>query len=285
MEKQLAPAKINLYLHITGKRDDGYHLLDSLVAFTDYGDKLSTHPAKTTEFSVSGDFAHDIKAVRDTDNLVVQAYHLFFDIQKKTPLPASIHLEKNLPVSSGIGGGSADAAAMLRLLSRHYPCPDPLLHDMAVKLGADVPVCLSSRPQRIQGIGDALLPAPELPRCYVVLVNPLKPLPTAQVFKTCHAPCSSPVSLPERFENFDDMIAFLKTTRNDLTDPAASLVPDINIILSTLEQINTCALARLSGSGATCFGLFENQNHAELAAKDIRQTTGWWAVATDFIRA
>lgn len=285
MEEQLASAKINLYLHITGKRDDGYHLLDSLIAFTGYGDRLSVTAANNTTFSVSGDFAAGIKTISDEDNLVVQAYNLFFDMQKMAAIPAVIHLEKKLPLSSGMGGGSADAAAMLRLLSRHYPCPAPLLHDMAIKLGADVPVCLSSRPQRIQGIGDKLLPAPTLPPCYAVLVNPVKPLPTAQVFKTCHAPFSSPVSLPERFENFDNMIAFLKATRNDLSDAAATLVPDIAKILSTLEQIETCALARLSGSGATCFGLFERQHHAEQAAEHIRQTTGWWAVATNFISA
>lgn len=282
MEKQIAPAKINLYLHITGKRDDGYHLLDSLVAFTGYGDRLSVTAANNATFSVSGDFAASIKTISDADNLVLRAYNLFFDIQKKNPLPASIHLEKNLPVSSGIGGGSTDAAAVLRLLSKHYPCPDSLLHDIAIKLGADVPVCLSSHAQRIQGIGDKLLPAPVIAQCFAVLVNPLKPLPTAQVFKTCPPPCSSAAHLPERFENFKDMIAFLKTTRNDLTDPAASLVPDIANILSTLEQINTCALARLSGSGATCFGLFENRHHAEQAAKNIQKENKWWAIATHF---
>lgn len=257
---ELARAKVNLSLHITGKRADGYHLLDSIVVFPEVGDVLRR---EGEGLSLSGPFAEGLSR---TDNLVTKAAALL----GKAP---NIHLEKNLPVASGIGGGSADAAAALRLLSNGPP-PNGL------SLGADVPACVLSKPLRMQGIGEQLTLLPPLPSFAIVLVNSGAPVSTAAVFKALEIidnPTGNP--LPEGLST-PAFFQFIASQRNDMQPAAMQLCPSIGTVLAALKAQPNCALARMSGSGGTCFGLFENVEKAENAARHIQQAQpNWWVVA------
>lgn len=271
----LAPAKINLTLHVTGQRADGYHLLDSLVVFTQAGDHLEVEPASTLSLSVSGPFSKGLST--GADNLVMQAALA----SRSADQGAALHLTKSLPVASGIGGGSADAAAALRLLSDVWDVPLPDLKTQ-LRLGADVPVCLASQPVRMRGIGEQLDPLPDLPEMHLVLVNCLTPVSTAQVFGNlaCRDNPAMP-DLPEAFSGFRDFISYLSNCRNDLEQPAIQAQPVIGHCLEALNKQDVCALARMSGSGATCFGMFEHEGQALAAADALRRSNpDWWVVAT-----
>ena len=213
-----APAKVNLYLHLTGRRDDGYHLLDSLVVFAGIGDTLSAAPAETLSLQVAGPFAAGLAG--EPDNLVLRAARA---LAAEAGVTAGAHLvlDKHLPVASGIGGGSADAAAALRLLCRLWRlAPQPAaLARLAAGLGADVPVCLAGRAARMGGIGERLGPAPVLPACGIVLVNPGIQVATAEVFRARHGPWSEPAALPAGWDDVAAMAADLGGLRNDL-EPA-----------------------------------------------------------------
>lgn len=266
---EFAPAKINLYLHVIGRRDDGYHLLDSLVVFAGVGDRLTVSPADGLSLSVSGHFAAGLQ--NEGDNLVLRAARALA-ADAGVPATGRLVLEKNLPVASGIGGGSADAAATLRLLCRFWMLqPDrDALHRIARRVGADVPACLDSRPALMSGIGDILAPAPVLPDFGIVLIHPGVAVSTPSVFRARTGAFSDPAVLAA-----GDLVATLRTTRNDLEPPARMLAPVIGEVLDTLAAIPRCLLARMSGSGATCFGLFDTPAVAEAAAKAILRDE-WW---------
>lgn len=275
-----ARAKLNLYLHVTGRRDDGYHLLDSLVAFAEAGDALTAAPADASTLSIDGPFA---AALRDEgDNLVLRAARALATATGATR-GAALTLTKNLPVASGIGGGSADAAATLRALCRLWdiePNGD-MLDTIAVKLGADVPVCLDGRAAFIGGVGERRDAAPRLPVAGLVLVNPGIPLATPAVFAKRLGAFSQAARFTTPPHDPAGLAALLRERRNDLTDAALSLVPAIRDVLAALEASPGCLLARMSGSGATCFGVYADRASAEAAAAFLgRKTQGWWVMPT-----
>jgi 4-diphosphocytidyl-2-C-methyl-D-erythritol kinase len=283
-----APAKINLYLHITGRRDDGYHLLDSLVGFADIGDDITITPSNHFGLTLDGPFAPQFSDT-DTDpgetssNLVVRAAWAMARATGRDHPGVTIHLTKNLPLASGIGGASSDAAATLRGLCQLWgiPLDADFIAPLALSLGADVPVCLQGTTAFMRGIGDVVTRAPAIPSDMgIVLVNPLVPCPTPGVFRA-YAASQSPFSpaphSDPQWQSHDDFIATLRTTRNDLTSAATVTAPAIQTILDTLNAMDGCALSRLSGSGATCFGLFPSIAHASDAAAKIKtHHPGWW---------
>jgi 4-diphosphocytidyl-2-C-methyl-D-erythritol kinase len=285
-----APAKINLYLHVTGRRDDGYHLLDSLVMFAAVGDQLeiaAPNPRGTGDFqlSLSGPFAEALQAASaHADNLVSRAADGVF-AHAVSGFRCHLRLEKNLPLAGGIGGGSADAAAAIRLLCRENGL-DPYAPEMivlALSIGSDIPACLYSRPAVMRGIGERLLATPVLPSLPVVLVNPGVAQPTPAVFRARHGEFVQAVDLPpEGFAHTAAMAAWLaEHTDNGLTEAAASLSSVVTKVLSALSDQPECLLARMSGSGNTCFGIFPSAAEAEQAAAALSASEpGWWVVPT-----
>lgn len=274
-----APAKLNLYLHVTGRRPDGYHLLDSLVAFASLGDEVTVAEARRPTFTVEGEFADGIPSGdAAADNLVVKAACLLAELLDRPPHVA-IHLRKSLPPASGIGGGSADAAATLRALACIWGIEedDPRLAELGGRLGADVPVCLVSRTSRVLGIGDLVEPAPSLSGVPIVLVNPMVPVSTPEVFRRYSGrftEISGPIDPPA---DPSDLAGWLAQRRNDLAGPAAQVAPAIEAVLAELAGEPDCRLARMSGSGATCFGLFRTRKSAMAAAERIeRGNPDWW---------
>jgi 4-diphosphocytidyl-2-C-methyl-D-erythritol kinase len=269
-----APAKVNLFLHVLGRRADGYHLLDSLVVFADFGDELRAEPAETLSLTIEGPFARALAA--EPDNLVLRAARALAE-QAGIVAGGRLALVKHLPVASGIGGGSADAAAALRLLCRLWRIElDPeVLARFAGGLGADVPVCLAGRVSRMAGIGERLEPAPRLPACGIALVNPGVALATAEVFRARGGAWSARAELPAFWGDAGEMAGDLQRLRNDLQPAAIALHPVIGEVLSALEAAPGCLLTRMSGSGATCFGLFGDAAAARRAASGL-QRPGWW---------
>jgi len=270
---EVAPAKVNLFLHVIGRRADSYHLLDSLVVFADVGDELQMEPADCLSLGVEGPFAGGL--TRGADNLVLRAARGLAEAAGIAPR-GRLTLRKNLPVASGIGGGSADAAAALRLLCRAWRiAADPgLLARLAERLGADVPVCLAGRASRMGGVGERLEPAPALPACGIALVNPGVAVATADVFRARRGAWSAPAELPARWPDAAAMAADLARQRNNLEPAAVALQPAIADVLASLAATPGCLLARMSGSGATCFGLYASTQAAARAAEGMR--LGWW---------
>jgi 4-diphosphocytidyl-2-C-methyl-D-erythritol kinase len=270
---EAAPAKVNLYLHVTGRRADGYHLLDSLVAFAGAGDRLRLEPAGTLTLALEGMEGAALAA--EPDNLVLRAARLLAEAAG-IPAAGRLRLEKNLPVASGIGGGSADAAAALRLLDRAWGLgtkPEALAV-LAARLGADVPVCLESRAARMQGVGEILSAAPAMPECGIVLANPRLPLATPAVFRARQGEFTPAATLPAGWADAAAMARSLATCRNDLEAAAISLCPPVAEVLAALVALPSCLLARMSGSGATCFALFPDAGMAESAAAMLPEA--WW---------
>ncbi|MEZ5647910.1 MAG: 4-(cytidine 5'-diphospho)-2-C-methyl-D-erythritol kinase [Alphaproteobacteria bacterium] len=280
-----APAKLNLYLHILGRRDDGYHQLDSLVCFADIHDTIIAHPNDDLEFHLSGPYAHALEneAAKVTtgnapENLVLKAAKKLAELTGHPP-KARLELIKRLPVASGIGGGSADAAATIKALCTLWNVEPSSsnLHHLAQTLGADVPVCLAGQSTYMGGIGEILDKAPFLPELGLVLLNPGIPLATPPVFKTRTGPFSKAARFEVSPKNAQEFITFLAERKNDLTAPAISLAPIIGDGLAALEQSPQCLLARMSGSGATCFGLYPNLQQAQLAAETLKLSyPSWW---------
>jgi len=274
-----APAKINLYLHVTGKRTDGYHLLDSLMVFAGIGDTVTAAPAPSLALTVEGPFAKGLDA--GSDNLVLKAARALQDATGSQQ-GAALTLTKRLPVASGIGGGSADAAATLKALCDLWDVelPEKELQDLALSLGADVPVCLKGTPSFVGGIGEELSPAPSLPPCWLVLVNPGVGVSTPAVFKARDGGFADPAPFDEAPESPERLAALLAQRRNDLEKPAQSMAPEVASVLAALHTADHCLLARMSGSGATCFGVFANAEEAEAAVDRLSaRNPHWWVAA------
>ena len=280
---EFAPAKINLTLHVLGRREDGLHLLDSLIAFTDIGDEVTVSKAGHFSLSASGPFAADLPP--NDDNIVIAAAEALAHGASDIPPGADIKLQKNLPVASGIGGGSANAAACIRALLElnDASMTDTALNQIAVGIGADVPVCLHSRASLVSGIGQIVEPAPALPEVYAVLVNPRVAVPTGPVFQALGllqgAVVSEPAPAPTRndFRTAETLAAYLSECRNELEPAAAALVREISDVQEILFSAEGCLMARMSGSGATCFALFERNEEAHAAAdRLIRDHADWW---------
>ncbi len=279
-----APAKVNLYLHVTGRRDDGYHELDSLVAFVDVGDRLTAEPAASLSLAVQGPEAADLGAIGD-DNLVLRAARLLADRAGITA-GAALHLDKHLPVAAGIGGGSSDCAAALLALKRLWriSLEDEALCALGARLGADVPACLYGRAAWVGGIGERIEPAGALPEAGILLVNPRRALPTAAVFAARRGPFGHVGRFAPMPSKASALARALIPCRNDLTEAAIGLVPEIAAVLARLGRLPGSLLARMSGSGATCFALFADCAAAEearavLAAAEPR----WWCAAGGFV--
>jgi 4-diphosphocytidyl-2-C-methyl-D-erythritol kinase len=275
-----APAKVNLYLHVTGRRADGYHLLDSLVAFADVGDRLTAEPAAELSLAVSGPEAAALDGPHE-DNLVLRAARLLAE-HAAIAGGAAIHLEKHLPVAAGIGGGSSDAAATLRALSSLWRAPvaERDLLRLGARLGADVPACLVGRPVWIGGAGEQVEPAPALPPAGILLANPRKPLPTAAVFAARRGPFGAAGRFAPMPTNAAGLAAALSSRRNDLAEAVTALVPEIAELLASLARLPGALIARMSGSGATCFALFADRAAAERAGDALAAARAeWWRAA------
>lgn len=313
---QFAPAKINLYLHVTGKRADGYHELDSLVVFADVGDVIEVRAGQGLNLEISGPFGDQLKA--DSDNLVLKAARALAN-HCHIPPNATLHLIKNLPVASGIGGGSADAAATLKVLIQFWDVHvdddgiHAVAHDVApdidsaramatllkvwrddiardkmtkigLSLGADVPVCLESRPVFMGGIGENLELAPHMPRAWMVLVNPGVQVSTPDVFKARTGEFTPANRFREMPKDAEHLAELLKARHNDLSVPAIRKSPVIQDVLNALDASDGVLLSRMSGSGATCFGLYANQVTAFAAAAKIsHRNPDWWCSAAEML--
>ena len=266
---EAAPAKINLALHVTGRRSDGYHLLDSLVVFVGVGDRIQVSAAESTNLAVSGPMAAGVPV--GPENLVLRAATLF-----QPAIPARITLTKHLPAAAGIGGGSADAAACLRALAelggRELPSAEA-----ALSLGADVPACLMGRTLRMGGVGEDLAALPPLPPLWLVLVNPRVSVSTPAVFAHLRDRANAPMSALPNGAGQGDFLDWLQSQRNDLQDAACHIAPIIRDVLEMISETSGCRLARMSGSGATFFGVFTGPDAADDAARQIVQACpDWW---------
>jgi len=287
---RLAPAKLNLTLEITGKRADGYHLLDSLVAFTEYGDTITAAAADTLSLTIDGPFGAALSPP-SADNLVLRAARNLADWAGIEP-KAALTLTKRLPVASGIGGGSSDAAATLLALTelwQLHPSDWDLAH-IGLALGADVPVCLAGRTARLRGIGEIIDTAPALPPVPIVLVNPGVGLSTPEIFRARTGGFSAGAGpdgiLTSSPTDATALAHAIAPFGNDLTEPAISRLPVVAAMLDQLAVQEDCLTARMSGSGATCFALFARIDAASRAAEQIgRANPGWWVVATHLLSA
>jgi len=274
----LAHAKINLFLHVTGKRDDGYHLLESLVTFAEFGDRLELKPAETLSLEITGPFAASLSQ----DNIVMKAAQLLKN-HTGYKAGAQMTLEKHIPVGAGLGGGSSDAAAALLGLAKLWgvAIDDADMQKMALQLGADVPVCLARRMAWMQGVGERVTPIKRKCDVWAVLVNPGAPLLTKDVFRRFSGAFTPPADMPKEIDSFDALMRCIQPKHNMLETPAMALAPVIRDVLVAIGATPGCYLSRMSGSGATCFGLYDNEATAKAAAADIqRRFPQWWSRAT-----
>ncbi|MEL6212216.1 MAG: 4-(cytidine 5'-diphospho)-2-C-methyl-D-erythritol kinase [Pseudomonadota bacterium] len=283
MIEEIAPAKVNLYLHVGPLRSDGLHDLASLFVFANDGDVVRVAPSNDLTVAIEGPFADSLSGEPIETNLVFKAAAALRS-EAGLRAGAAITLDKRLPVAAGIGGGSADAAATLRALCRLWgrrPA-DAELHRLAFELGADVPACLTRAPLNVSGAGEILAPGPALPALSMCLVNPGVDMPTGPVFSRFDAADITPPP-PQLFQPAPgavvDIGALFSETRNDLETPAMEIAPLIGDVLRFLSAQQGCLGARMSGSGATCFALFEAAGDAQDCAR-AAQARGWWSLAT-----
>jgi 4-diphosphocytidyl-2-C-methyl-D-erythritol kinase len=281
-----APAKVNLTLHVLGRRADGYHRLESLVAFASPHDLVQADDADALTLAVNGPTAGDLAVNLQDDNLVLRAARRLADAAGIASPGAKLALHKTLPVAGGIGGGSADAAAALLALAKLWrlELTDVALADIALPLGADLPVCLASRPMMMSGIGEQLAPLPALPPLGILLVNPRVALPTSEVFRALNGGFGPPTALSYRDGDAASLLAALRAGRNDLEPPALRLAPVIGAVLAALRGLPAARFARMSGSGATCFALFDDEAAARAADGALQASAkGWWSAAGHLI--
>jgi 4-diphosphocytidyl-2-C-methyl-D-erythritol kinase len=276
-----APAKVNLFLHVGAPAADGYHPICSLMAFADVGDRLEAHPAEAFSLRVRGPFAEGLDA--GDGNLVLRAVRALVAEARRPVGPLAFTLHKQLPVASGLGGGSSDAGAALRLLRDEMDpgFPDGRLEAVAAALGADGAACLWGRPVLAQGRGERLGPAPGLPVMDAVLVNPRAPVSTPEVYRRLDAAGAfddvAPPPMPDAFEDVHEVAGWLAAQRNDLEAPAVEACPDVGAVLATLRDEPEALIARVSGSGGTCFALCDDDIAAEGLAERIEALApGWW---------
>lgn len=283
-DEEFAPAKVNLALAVTGRRADGYHLLDTFVVFARSGDRLAATPRSGLELGVAGPFAGALAG--ESDNLVLRAANALAEAARRSGVSvpgARLELTKMLPVAAGLGGGSADAAAALRLLDRLWGLDwgSARLAELAATLGADVAMCLRARALRARGIGEVIEPLEGVPELPLVLVNPGKALSTPEVFAAREGVFSPPLPYMPECDGPGAMAAWLAGTANDLEPGATRREPEIGAILSALRARADCLLARMTGSGATCYGMFSDMPAAEKAAASLAaERPDWWVVAT-----
>jgi len=282
-----ARAKINLYLHVVGRRADGYHRLDSLVVFADIGDALRIEPSVGLSLAIDGPYGKGLST--GDDNLVLRAARALAAAVAEKGLRAggaALRLTKHLPVASGIGGGSADAAAALIGLARLWRVPEGAVDLMRIglSLGADLPVCLAGRPCFMSGIGEVLEAAPPLPPANLLLVNPGVGVSTPSVFKARSGPFSQPARWRDPLSDLAALTARLDRSRNDLEAPAIAIAPVIGEVLTSLRELPGLSIARMSGSGATCFGLFEDPVQACQAALHLEAAhPSWWVASAPML--
>ncbi|MFW6076188.1 MAG: 4-(cytidine 5'-diphospho)-2-C-methyl-D-erythritol kinase [Hyphomicrobiales bacterium] len=278
--RAFAPAKVNLALHVTGRRGDGYHLLDSLVAFLSAGDWLDIAPAEDLTLSLAGPQAAGVPV---EGNLVLEAAAALRQAAGEPRAGARLTLDKHIPAAAGLGGGSSDAAAALRGLNRLWGLglgTDELMR-LGETIGADVPVCVLEASARMQGVGERVTPLPSLPQVHVVLANPNRSLATASVFAGLAAADNPGLpEPPERWRGVAHLVEYLGNCRNDLAVPAMAAEPAIQQVLAALAAEPACLLARMSGSGATCFGLFATDGQAAGARARLAAAHADWWVAT-----
>ncbi len=276
-----APAKVNLFLHVGAPGEDGYHPICSLMAFADVGDVVMAYSAEALELTVIGPFAGALAG--EGDNLVLRAARATIAAARRPVAPFGLSLDKRLPVAAGLGGGSSDAGAVMRLLRElmGLAMPDAELEALAAGLGADGAACLWGRPAIAEGHGERLSPAPLLPPLEAVLVNPNVPVATAEVYRAFDAGQAfgdvSPPAMPESFEDAVELAAWLSLQRNDLEPPAVVVAPEVGDVLETLRGEPETLLARVSGSGGTCFALCRSDLEAETLAQRIEAIApDWW---------
>jgi 4-diphosphocytidyl-2-C-methyl-D-erythritol kinase len=277
-----APAKVNLALHVTGRREDGYHLLETVVTFSETGDVVTVDAAPEDSFSMSGRFSQGLsrEAGGSDGNLVLRARDALREAMAEEGLrapPVAIHLEKNLPVASGIGGGSADAAATLRALLRHWHASPAAstLDRLSLKLGADIPMCMTGRPLMASGIGENIALLPGMPPFHCIIANPLQPVSTPQVFQGLAKKDNPPMGALPAMTGAGDWLAWLAGLRNDLEPPARLLQSRI-AELSGLMKDTGAALVRMSGSGASCFALYETEAQASESIERLTSARPQW---------
>jgi 4-diphosphocytidyl-2-C-methyl-D-erythritol kinase len=275
-----APAKVNLALHVTGRRADGYHFLDSIAVFADIGDRVEIAQADRLTLSVNGPFG--THAPGDESDLAHRAATAFFEHTRIAPR-AEIQIEKNIPAGAGLGGGSADAAAVLAGLNRAYDAglPGRTLRALGLRLGADVPMCIAGHALRARGIGEEIEPLRGWPALPLVLVWPGRAVSTADVFWTLTRRDNPPLGEPPKGSTLDTVAAYLAAARNDLELTALAIAPEIGEVLARLRATPGCLLARMSGSGSACFGLYADMHDAKAGAKQLRsERPDWWITAT-----
>ena len=281
MLEEKASAKVNLCLKIVGQKSDGFHLLDSIVGFTEFGDHLSFKKSDELKLTAKGAFSDQIPV--DKSNLILKAAELLRTINNiKTG--AHITLTKNLPPSAGLGGGSSDAAATIRGLSRLWGTDLPEIDDL-MKIGSDLPVCINQKTQHMKGFGEVLEEINTFPNLPILLVNPLKKVSTQTVFRMLKNKKNPPLSKYEKlFQAKKDWINWLLLQRNDLMEPAVKVEPVISEVLRLISKQISVEKVSMSGSGATCFGIFENKHDCDLAMKRVRlERPDWWSVSTEII--
>ncbi|MBX3485097.1 4-(cytidine 5'-diphospho)-2-C-methyl-D-erythritol kinase [Phenylobacterium sp.] len=280
MAEAFAPAKVNLFLHVGAPTPDGYHPICSLMVFADVGDRVGVRPGEG-RVTVRGPFAGGLG--RESDNLVVRAVRAFVAELGRPMEELAFTLDKRLPVASGLGGGSSDAGAALRLIRDVFTpgFDDARLERVAAGLGADGAACLWGRPVIAEGRGERLSPAPGLPELHAVLVNAGAPVSTPEVYRALDASGAfgdvAPPPMPDAFEDVHEVAAWLAAQRNDLEAPAIAVAPDVGAVLATLRDEPEALIARVSGSGGTCFALCDDDIAAEGLAERIEALApAWW---------
>ncbi|MDE2739259.1 MAG: 4-(cytidine 5'-diphospho)-2-C-methyl-D-erythritol kinase [Paracoccaceae bacterium] len=271
----VANAKINLTLHVTGKLPNGFHEIDSLVVFTGFGDTLELEPAERYSLSTHGPYSQALP--HPSENIILTALRLL----EERGTGFRVNLKKSIPVSAGLGGGSMNAALALRLASNYLKCPLPTDTRKITSIGSDLPVCLTGKPSMVSGLGEKIAVLDSFPEFPLLLVNPNKPVQTQDVYKGLTKVNNSSQTPFPALGNKNDIISWIREQRNDLEPPALQLCPEIKNILSRLRDQEGCMVARMSGSGGTCFGIFQTAEQVSVAAKTIKQLEpGWWIQPT-----
>ncbi len=271
----LAPAKINLMLHVTGKRPDGYHLLQSLVMFAELGDDVSLTPSQDFSLEITGEFS----GVLSGENLITKAAQALAKAHHIAPR-GTITLDKKLPIGAGLGGGSMDAAVALKLLAKDWKTTTALENIGAV-LGSDIPACLHAAPLWMEGAGERITPLMISFDVPLLLVNPKREVATKEVYQRLTPPYAAPIALPSQFATLAELLQFLEATHNALQAPAITTQPRIGDVLNAIKSLDNCLLERMSGSGGTCFGIFSTQEACINAAHTLQTShPDWWIHAT-----